>query len=143
MDKYIDPDNMDEIIQELAEKRTLKDVIDYIDVIFPEWIVSFSEKYSDSYPLLTESWKKACDELQVKPTQIMIVDKVDFTEDHKLLTTIGDLFTKAGFSVRSKDHLLPCVKCGSSYPSQSIHTILKEAAKNPDTDVPEKWGCCT
>ena len=138
MDKYIDPDNIEEIKQQLTEKRTLKDVLDFIDVIFPGWVVTFADKYSDKYPGLTENWKKTCEKIESKPTQIMIVDQVDFTEGHKLAEVFGDLFTRMGFSVRSKDHFVPCGKCGSSYPTLAMHTLLKEAKEV----VPENWGCC-
>lgn len=135
---YEDPDNIEELKKQLTEKRTLKDVLDFVNTIFPGWVVDFVDKYSDKYPFFTENWHKTCAEAKVKPTQIMIVDKVDFTEGHDLLKIFGELFTKSGFSVKCKDHLLRCPRCEAIYPTSEMHTILKEGGSN----IPEVWECC-
>lgn len=138
MDKYIDPENIEELKQELSEKRTLKDVLEFVNTIFPDWVIDFVDKYSDKYPFLTKNWYKTCENAKVNPTQIMIVDKVDFTDGHNLLKIFGELFTMSGFSVRSREQLVLCPKCGDLFPTSEIHTLFREAGEN----VPDVWGCC-
>ena len=135
---YVDPDNSEELIQGLSDKKTIKDVIDYIDTVFPKWIITFVNEYSPSYPSLTKNWYEICDNINVKPTAIMIVDHMQFTTDHTLIQTFGELFTKSGFSVRDKIQFVSCIKCKKAYPTEELHVMLR----NKGEQVPDVRGCC-
>lgn len=138
IEKYIDPPDVDSITKEIYEKRTLKDIVDYVNEIFPGWIILFSDKYSLSYETLTENWHKTCEKLETKPAQILIVDDINPDESHKLTILFCELFTKAGFSVRSKEQVSLCKKCECIYPSSVMHTVMREC----DATIPDVWGCC-
>jgi len=138
MDKYLDPQNIEEIKSQLSEKKTMKDILELVNEIYPDWIITFADKFSTNYPSLTVNWVKTCEKMGSRPAQIMIVDDIIFDDDHKLLQLFGDVFTKTGFSVKSKNHFIPCGRCKSAYPTLSIHQLLKES----DNVVPAEWMCC-
>jgi hypothetical protein len=135
---YKDPENYKELIEGLSDIKSIKEVIEYIDRIFPSWIITFLDGYSPAYPSLTKTWNELCKNIGVKPTAIMIVDHIEFTTECSLIQTFGELFTNAGFAVRNKYQLVPCVKCGKAYPTEELHELLR----NKGVQTPEVRGCC-
>ena len=107
-------------------------------MIFPTWIVTYIKEYSPEYPSLTQNWHDMCENFGIKPKLIIIVDYMQFTENHTLIQTFGELFTEAGFSVRDKTQFIPCVKCKKAYPSQELHIMIR----NKGEKVPDVRGCC-
>lgn len=138
MDPYIDPPNLEEIKVKISNIKTLGKIQDFVNEVFPGWIVTFVPSFSQRYPIFNKTWKTVCEKINIRPAQIMIVDMVVFDENHKLINMFSEIFTRSGFAVRSKDHFLPCKKCGLAYPNGKYHTLLGEKGE----DVPVNWGCC-
>lgn len=139
-DKYKDPSNNLEILEKLKNLPTILDIKLYIDELYPEWCITFMENYSSDYPHLIKNWEHLCSQLKVKPTQIMIVDKISFDDSHSIISHIAECYTKLGFCVRTKNDYFPCSICNKAIPTYKIWKLFKD--KN--LPVPKEWSMnCT
>ena len=125
---YSDPENKDEIIEKIRYCKTLKDIETLIIETFPNWIIKFSNKYSNDYPHLQSNWENISKEFKIKNCQIIIVDKVikENDEKHTLLIIFAELFTRSGFIVRDKDELIVCEVCNAAIPCEETYNMMKE-----------------
>ena len=134
-DIYKNPDNTDEIMEELKECKTLGDVKKLTERVFPEWFVTIIPEFSADYPQFHQNWQMVCQKGGIKPTQIMIVEEVEQGTDYTLVQHFAECFTKAGFCVRKKMEFFPCEKCGRALPTPIVHKQLVETG----ISIPE-WG---
>jgi hypothetical protein len=135
-DKYLDPENTPQIINRLKNSRTLGEVMTLVNEVFPDWIVNTMEVYCSDYPHLTTNWKHICRMSKSRTAQIMIVEEIPEKDDHSLINTFAECFTRAGFSVRRKREYIKCENCGSAVPNTELWQIFKEKGFL----VPEKWS---
>ena len=133
---YSDPKNKQDILDRLHNLPTLKEVKVLVDEIFPNWITGYFDRYSDDYPNLNKNWKHICDLSNSKPTKILIVEEINFTDNYTLIRTFCELLTRSGFSVRRKGEFIPCQICGEALPSKQLHELMLE--KVPD--IPIIWS---
>lgn len=133
---YTNPDNKDEIVDQLKNCPTVKDVIELIENTFPNWLITSAENYSNDYPSLIRSWELMCDKNKVKPARIMIVDFISMEKEYSLLNNFCDFFIKTGCVVRSKEQLIPCTKCDLCLASEGYYNSLKKEK----TPVPDEWS---
>jgi hypothetical protein len=138
VDKYQDPENMDEIVEELKTIGTLDGVIDLIKRIYPSWILYFLRRYSTDYPHLQSNWEFSCKEQNVLPANIIIVDYFQYNDTYRLLNVFAEIFTLCGFIVRSKEDIIPCSKCDLALPSQNRFNQMKESG-NIKLNI-EEWS---
>ena len=135
-DKYRDPENRDEILGKLREKKTMKEVVELVKETYPEWIVTFMDRFSRDYAFLQHNWVTVCNKMGVRPTQIMIVEDVEQDDNHQVVRHFAECFTRSGFAVRRKMEFIPCENCGAALPSSMLYDFLKEK----DNDVPDSWN---
>lgn len=142
-DKYLDPYNASDIIEELKSLPTMGAIKSLIDNTFPTWFVTTMDKYCTDYPHLNKNWRTICQMGNVKSTQVMIVDDFEFNDSHSLAIIFCECFTRAGFSVRRKQEFIPCNNCGSAVPTQLMWNLFKEKGK---IKIPDVWSpncsCC-
>lgn len=137
MSKYIDPPDVETIINEIKNLPTLGDIKPLVDKYFPEWIIGTIEGYSKDYIFLENNWKNVCNKMNVSPTKIIIVDSnIMMDGNHKLISLFAEILTKSGFCVRSKNHFFACKKCGRALP----HTETYDIFKNNNNIIPETWS---
>ncbi len=107
-------------IQELATLKTLQDVKEWVDKMYPGWIVGNAKRFSDDYPHLTCSWVEMCKMLKINPTEIMLVSYIPHKDDleRKILNAVCDIFSRSGFLLRRAIEFQPCPVCFSLLPSQ-------------------------
>lgn len=134
-DKFIDPPNVNEIIERVKKCPTMKDINDLLYEIYPKWIVLYLERYSDDYPQLQNNWEFITSKHNIKKCQMVIVQKMINDDSHKLIQLFAEIYSLSGFIVRSKDEIIPCEKCFSAIPN--IETY--EKMKNEGLPVPERW----
>jgi hypothetical protein len=137
IDIYQDPENVDEIIDEIKKLPTIGDIKPIVDKYFPKWIIGTIYDYSEDYPTLRSNWHTVCNMMKVKPTQIMVVDSdLVFDTNHKLIVLLSEILTRSGFCVRSKNHIFSCKNCGKGIPQSTVYDLLK--SKN--IKVPNVWS---
>lgn len=134
--KYQNPPDHEDIMNQLKNAKTIGEVKNLVDKIFPTWFVTVLRGYSSDYPHLTDNWKKTCEEIGVAPAQVMIVDDFDFGPDYSLIGHFAECFTRAGFSVRTKSQFIPCEKCMSAIPNETLYNLLKD---KEGVRVPNVW----
>lgn len=117
-------------MSDITQLETMKDVINMIQEKHPGWIIDFFDDYSDDYEELSRNWVKICDLFKTKPQKIMIVSKFE-CDDHY---SFAELFTKAGFVVRTQYEFIPCLVCQRILPTKVTYDKLKEHNK-PVTEV--------
>lgn len=141
--KYSDPDNVEEVITELKSYRTLGEVKELIDRTFPDWQVAVLTGFCEGYPHLTLNWQTLCKRIGVPCTQIIIVRKLAFDEDHMLLRTFVECLTRAGFAVKRMVDYVPCTKCEKiAVPTPQIHNLMKEKGiAVPEVNMPICKNC--
>lgn len=126
-EKYMDPPNVQEIMEKMKHLPTMREMNDLVEEIFPDWVITFMVKYSSDYPTLTTNWKKICNISKTQQAQVMIVEEILSDDTHLLLNAFADCYTKAGFSVRRKREIIPCQKCNDiAVPSESMWKVYKE-----------------
>ena len=138
MNNYEDPNNVEDIIEEIKSLPTLGDIKPLVDKYFPGWIIGTLDGYSKDYMFLENNWRTVCNMMNIKPLKIMIVDSnIVLDSSHKLISLFSEILTKSGFCVRSKNHLLPCKKCGRALPQPEFYDVLKT---NNNFKIPRIWS---
>ena len=125
-DKYNNPPNTDEIIEELKSYRTLGEVKSLTERVFPEWFITTMPRFCGDYPHFQTNWETICEKNGVKPTQVMIVEEVEQGPRYTLVQNFAECFTRAGFAVRKKMEFIPCPDCSAAIPSKLVYNQLKE-----------------
>jgi len=136
-DKYVDPPNAPEILDNMRNLPTLGHVKALLDETFPTWFVTTMEIFCPDYPHLNKNWRSICKKSNTKRTQVMIVDEILFDESHSLVTHFSECFTRAGFAVRRKQEFIPCENCGSAVPTQVMWQLFKEKG---NVQIPKVWS---
>ena len=137
---YSDPENLDEILECIKSLKTMGEISEYCIKIFPTWLIGKIKRFSSDYPHLTKNWKTICDSIGTFPKEIIIVDRVFFDSNHKLIHTFSELFTRSGFVVRQNNDWFECKVCGDALPSKVAYDIFKKA----NIQVPDTWDTiCT
>lgn len=123
MSQYADPDNIEEIKEEIKNCATIFEVSTVINKHIPGWIVAYLNGYSDDYPHLTENWKKLCMLVDGSPetSQVMIVDELINDSNHKMINLFAELFTRCGFSLKRKMDFIPCSVCNKALPTEVVY----------------------
>ena len=135
-DKYLDPPNTLEILKELEELKTLGEVKNLIDRVFPDWFVTTMPDYSLDYPHLRTNWREMCKITKSTPTQVVIVEEIISDNSHSLVHIFAECLTRVGFSVRRKREYTPCEKCNNAIPNSAMWQLFKD--KN--FKVPATWS---
>ena len=133
---YTDPDNKDEIIENLKKCETMGDVFVLIANTFPDWIYQFFNVYSCDYPSFQKNWKDLSKKIKVPTTQIITVNEIIFDDTHTIILTFSEILTKAGYSVRRKSEFFACSKCNSALPTKELYDKLKEE----NVPSPSEWA---
>lgn len=133
---YTDPNNKDEVIEDLKKCQTVGDVFVLIANTFPDWVYQFFNVYSSDYPSLQKNWEIISDKLNVPPSQIVTVNEILFDDEHTITRLFSEVLTRAGYSVRRREEFFACGKCNAAIPSNDLYNKLKE--KN--MPVPSEWS---
>lgn len=136
MNDFIDPPNATEVIQEVLQLTIPEKIQDYIENVYPGWLVYALDKYSDDYPHLQANWKKICELSNVKPKKIVLVADIKFDDSHKVIRAFCEYMTKCGYVVRRAGEFVACGSCMAAIPCQDIYKLLK--SKN--LPVPKIWS---
>lgn len=123
-DKYVDPHNWLEYTDRIREAKTLGDVKNIIDNIFPGLIIHTLPNFSQDYEILRRNWYQLCKTLNAEPKCIMIFADWNPDESHKLVAHIAECFTKAGFLVRTCTEIQRCDTCRLAIPTHEYHTLM-------------------
>ena len=134
-DKYKNPDNTEEIMEELKNSKNMGEVKQLVDQVFPDWFVTTMDSFSDDYPQSNDTWSGICDKIGVKPAQIIIIEEVESGENYSLVQHFAECFTKSGFAIRKKMQFIPCNKCNKALPSIIMYNIMKEKG----VKLPDSW----
>jgi hypothetical protein len=137
-DPYMDrsDEEVEETINRVKEAKNLGEVFSIIQKVYPKWIIKTYKRYSDDYPTLTSNWHEICKNMNVEPTCIIKVESFQINEKYKLISFFCELFTKAGFCVRTKNDIFGCYKCDDVLPQSHLHDLLKTQNKT----VPKYWS---
>ncbi len=142
--EYYDPEDTelrDSIISLLRNTRTLGEVKEIVDERYPGLISGFINKYSDDYKILEENWTKFCIFGEIEKKQIMLLRHGTFDENSKIVGTIAEIFSRAGFLVRRVYDIVPCDVCGKALISEQAYNVLREKAGPRSTiKFPEIWS---
>ena len=137
MEKYKNPENTTELNEKIRNCPTLGDVYSLVNSIFPTWIKCFLKEYSHDYPHLQTNWTIALQDKGLKPTSIMIVDYLLASgEEYSLIRDFAEIFSQAGFIVRSEDELGWCSVCNRGVPGKAQHEEMKKRG----LQVPIEWS---
>jgi hypothetical protein len=118
------------MINELA---TMKDVFDFINILYPNWILYILDDYSSNYPHLSYNWKFLNEQHNVPSQKIILIDKFE-NDDH---LSFAEVLTKTGCVVRTISEFSPCSVCKKiAVPTLPIHEKIQKAGK----DVPKVWS---
>ena len=132
---FTDPDNKDEIVEQLKTKETIQGVVDLINNVFPDWIVLVLTKFCSNYPHLTENWETLCSSLHTNPARIILVREVPVDQTNMdLLKIFCNCLTKSGFGIRRVQEYTPCDTCHKqAIPTQQYLELMRKTF----TDLPE------
>lgn len=136
MEKYLDPPNVATILEKIKTLQTIRDIKILADEVFPGWWCTTIQEYSNDYPHLDKNWNSVCNTIGVKKSLIVLVDFLEFTDNHSLIKVFTESFTRAGFNVRKNSDYVKCKNCNRAIPSEVIWTIFKENK----FDVPLSWS---
>lgn len=136
--KYKDPPEHAAILTRLIQDvKTIKDVKDLVDEVFPGWIITFLPGFSDDYPHLNRNWLSLCTMNKTHPTQVIIVDNYPNIEgDYTLVGHFSECFSRAGFIVRKMTEYIPCSVCNRALPTEVGYKALQS---NNIKDIPGEY----
>lgn len=137
MSNYNDPENYEEVFENIKNCPTIKEVIEVINKTYPDWIYGFFDGFSKDYPHLDNNWRKVCMQMKVSPSKVMLVKDFDFNNDNmKLINIFCELFTKCGFSIKKEREYIICKNCNLLIPVPEIY----ERFKNSGFSIPSNWN---
>ena len=126
MSEYKDPENVQDIIEDLKNAPTAKELLQILEDTCPNWISGVYDSYCDNFPQLQKNWLFICDKCGVSPKKIILVKDINFDEEHILIRTFCEIMTNLGFCVRRDCEFVPCNRlCGRVIPSQMMSQYLK------------------
>lgn len=131
-DKYKDDEKYDEHLKIIKQIPNIGKIIEYINTVFPTWLLGLYEGYCYNYPTFNNNLKKNI------TNKILLVDDMIFDDEHRLIRTFAEIFSKSGFLVRSKQEFIPCKSCKNKLvPTYYLYNALK-IQKN--ISFPETWS---
>ena len=133
---YKDPENWEEQLDNLKNLKTIGEVLNMLNEIYPGIVIGFMNGYSSDYPHLTEDWNKLAKLNNTTAKQIMILDNVSFGENHNLVRHFCECFIQAGFAVKRKMEFIPCEQTGLAVPSEIMYHYYKSDGRI----VPETYS---
>lgn len=135
---YKDPPDHVSILTRLNQDvKTIKDVKELADEVFPGWIIAFLPGFSEDYPHLNSNWLSLCRIHKTRPTQVIIVDDYPHIEgDFTLICHFSECFSRVGFIVRKMSEYIPCSVCNRALPTANGYKALQI---NGVKDIPEKY----
>jgi hypothetical protein len=117
---FEDPDNVDELIGGFKGR----DVLDYVNRIFPSLIVSTAKQFSIDLAPYNNQWETMCKKgLNVQRRCVLFVNnsyKEHHLTTHKLLGRSLELLSMAGYIVIDTNNFSRCEKCGDVIVSQEV-----------------------
>jgi len=132
---YIEPENLEEIIEEIKRIPDIKGIVSLINRLYPDWLVTSLDHFSKDYDFLNTNWAIVCATCKTKQSQILIVDYL--SSENKLICIFAELLTQAGFCVRTKNEFNPCSDCFKvAIPSKHLHSVLTKRKK----DKPDQYN---
>jgi len=135
--KYIDPDNIDEIVEQIKKVQTFEGIYNIVNSVFPNWILKFLPHYCANYPHLQQNWYHICRQNGSKPAQIIIVNYLSDDKEHRLMNIFLDVFYSSGFVVRLNQHYSVCPSCNSSaVPTEYMYRCFAERNL---PNIPSRW----
>jgi len=108
------------IIEHMKTCKTIGDVIEYIQEVFPSWIVDEVKGFSDDHPELTKLWEEDCKQNNTKPHKIFLVEEI---HDGEIMTLFMNFLSTCGIAVQQHNHFRKCKK------TQKITPILYSKEK--------------
>ena len=138
---YIDTDYKN-VENKIINSKDHNEVIDIIQETFPHWIVGTSKKYSDDYKHFQNNWEFITNKISQstsqisKPLDVIIVEYIDNSPQHRTINLFTEILTVFGHSVRRKNEFISCEICGDAIPNRKIYNQLKERK----IKVPIKWA---
>jgi hypothetical protein len=132
---YSDPENIEEVVKDILKLKTIKEINDLLDKIYPDFIVNTMTGYSRDYPHFDVNWRAMCDTLKVDKAQILLTQNFPDDDKHLLVKTFCEVLTQSGFIVRRHTEFFPCSVCNLALPNENLYNILIDK-KIP---APQKW----
>ena len=77
-ESYIDPSNVDEIIENIKKAEKHNEVVNIINNTFPNWILGWPKRYCTDYPHFQNNWKHVCKKTGSNTLSVIIVDFIIF-----------------------------------------------------------------
>lgn len=127
MNSYKDPENINEIKEKITTLQTLKELVEYINEIYPGWLINYVDRYSYDYPHLEANRDYICRQNKTKKAQIILVDYLSDDEEYSILKIFVNIFVLSGFTVRTKDDIVICDNCQSAIPSEETFEKMKNS----------------
>lgn len=133
---FSDPENKDKIIKKISELSDKKKVQEYIEEIFPNWLLYSCEKYSPDYPHLQANWITVCKLTKTTPKKIILVNDIKFDTKHEVIKAFCEEMTQKGYVVRRAGEFIVCRHCNAAIPAKDVWHFMKDA-KLP---IPSMWS---
>lgn len=147
---FEDPLNRDELIEQLKQLETIQHVFNFINSIYPTWIVARSKSYSSDYNFFNSNWDHMIRLLKEKTNNSLQKEEIIIVKDiglgcapgeKILLRTICEVLTLAGFCIRDSNTFSTCSICSSALPTESFYVTLKEIkTKSPNISIPTTYS---
>jgi len=125
MENISDPENCENIIQYMNSIKTTKEMYDYIQQIYPRWLVMALDGYCEDYPHLTSNWDTICSKMGIKPQKIILVTDLVFDDNHRVTMAFAEHMTRNGYIVRRSSEFIACYVCMKAIPSLEIWKNFK------------------
>ena len=130
------------ILNLIKNASTFEDIFSIIEKNFNKLIAIIALRYSNEYDFLNTNWAKTCQKIskdynkQVTKKAILLLNGLKHDNEHTLVSTLAEILTIFGFSVRSIQHMKQCPECREIFPTFKYYEVLKEYNKN----IPKKYS---
>ena len=136
-EKYTDPEDFEQVVEEVKNAETHDEVVKIINRTFPGWIIGWPKRYSVDYPHFQNNWAFVCKRAKCSPLSVIIVDTIEFKKpNYRLVRLFSELLTVFGHSVRRKEEFIGCKMCGDAIPTESVYRQLVERKV---ANIPSCW----
>ena len=145
MNRFKDTPNCKDVIERIKNLSNIGEIIEYIKILYPEWIKSFHPCFSSDYNILNKNWVIMCDKvLKTSLKDIILVEEDEFKSDSDVLNTCCEILTRSGFLIRKYDNYVKCQNCDRLIPTIDEIKKIQTINKKLNLQFPGEWmDSCT
>jgi hypothetical protein len=135
----VDTNNIEKTLDMLCKSSNHEDIVKYLSILLPDWLVEVAEEYAPEYSELNKTWDNLREKVNAdKKGKILIVKYLPIkisNDSDRYISAILDMLVSKGYLLRRTSELIICPNTGYALVSKKMFDFFKRH----NNMFPEKW----